>query len=340
MKAAVLHQIGEELKIEEVQAPALGRGGVLVKTAAAGLCHTDLGIMDGHVPIGRLPMILGHEVAGEVVQIGEDVPAALIGKRVCVSYGLVCGRCVQCKSGNDTLCDKWQTMGRTINGGFAEYIAAPAENIEILPDGLSYEEGAIIPCSVATAYHAVKRAGIGLGQIVAIFGVGGVGLNAVQFANLAGGDVIAIDVADEKLDMARSLGARQLVNARKADPVSAVKAISDGRGADACLEFVGSPATYRASIGSVRRGGRVVVAGYHPEPMKVGSLRLMLDEVTVTGAHVANQREIREILGLAASKKINLKPMVTHTVIFDDIGAGLERLRSQQGNPIRIVVKF
>ncbi len=340
MKAAVLHEIGEELKIEEVPTPAPGRGDVLVKTAAAGLCHTDLGIMDGHVPIGRLPMILGHEVAGEVVQVGDDVPAALIGERVCVSYGLVCGRCVQCKSGNDTLCDKWRTMGRTVNGGFAEYIAAPAENVLILPDGLSYEEGAIIPCSVATAYHAVKRARIGLGQIVAIFGVGGVGLNAVQFANLAGGDVIAIDVADEKLGMARSLGARQLVNARKEDPVSAVKALSNGAGADACLEFVGSPATYHASIESVRRGGRVVVAGYHPEPMKVGSLRLMLDEVTVTGAHVANRVEIEEIIELTAKGRVNLKPMVTHTVGFQNICAGFDRLRSQEGSPIRIVAKF
>lgn len=122
MKAAVLHKVGEGLRIEEVQAPRLRPNDVLVKTAAAGLCHTDLGIMDGHVPIGSLPMILGHEIAGRIVEVGDNVSAKLIDRRVCVSYGLVCGRCVSCQSGNDTLCDHWQTMGRTVNGGFAEYM--------------------------------------------------------------------------------------------------------------------------------------------------------------------------------------------------------------------------
>ncbi len=209
-----------------------------------------------------------------------------------------------------------------------------------IPDGLSYEEAAIIPCSVATAYHAVKRAEIGLGQRVAIFGVGGVGLNAVQFAALGGSEIIAIDISDEKLEVARSLGAQRLINAKNSHVVSAIKELSNGVGADACLEFVGSPMSYQASIESVRRGGRVVIAGYHPEPMKVNALRLMLDEVMLTGAHVANRLEIKEIIDLVAGGRVSLKKMITHTVTFSDINAGLERLRSQQDNPIRIVVKF
>lgn len=336
----MLHKIGERLRIEDVPIPSLRANDVLVKTAAAGICHTDLGIIDGHVPIGLLPIILGHEVAGEVVKVGENVSDALIGRRVCISYGLVCGICGQCRSGNDTLCDKWQTMGRTINGGFAEFMAVPVENAIICPDDLVFEQAAIIPCSVATAYHAVKRAEIGLGQKVVIFGVGGVGLNAVQFANLAGAEIIAIDVIDSKLELARSLGARHLVNAKASDVVPAVKHLTGGAGADACLEFVGSPTTYQASIESVRRGGRVIVAGYHPESLKISALRLMLDEVTITGSHVANRAEISEIVELATTKKIDLQRMVTHTVSFDDIISGFDRLRSQEGDPIRVVVKF
>lgn len=340
MKAAVFHKVGEALRIEDVKLPRLGPNDVLVKTAAAGLCHTDLGIMDGHVPIGSLPMILGHEIAGQIVQVGNNVTAELIDQRVCVNYGLVCGKCIPCRSGNDTLCEHWQTMGRTVNGGFAEYMAVPAENVMPIPDGLSYDEAAIIPCSVATAYHAVKRAGAGVAQKVAVFGVGGVGLNAVQFAALAGSDITAIDISDEKLEVARSLGARNLINAKKSDVVSTVKRLSNGAGADVCLEFVGSPATYQASVESVRRGGRVVVAGYHPEPVKINSLRLMLDEVVVTGAHVANRLEVKEIIDLVADGRVSLKRMITHIVPFSDINAGFDRLRSQQDNPIRIVVRL
>ena len=340
MKAAILYKTGEGLKIDEVSMPQIGPKDVLVKVKAAGICHTDLGIVDGHVPMGKLPMILGHEVAGEIVKIGEEVSKDLMGKRVCVSYGIVCGSCPQCKVGNDTLCDKWQTMGRTVNGGFAEYMAAPSENAILLPDNVGYEEASIIPCSVSTAYHTVKRANIDLGQKVAIFGIGGLGLNAVQFANLVGAEVIAVDVADKKLEMARSFGASYYVNAKREDVAKSIKGLTDNLGADISLEFVGSPVTYQNCIDSVKRGGRVVVAGYHPEPLKVNSLRLMLDEVTITGAHVANRSEIRDIISLLAKGKIDLKKMVTHTVDFKDILSGFQRLRTQEGDPIRIVVKF
>lgn len=339
MKAAVLYRTGE-LTLDDVPMPPVGPRDVLVKVAAAGICHTDLGIVDGHVPAGKLPMILGHEVAGEIVQIGDEVSATLLGMRVCVSYGIVCGSCAQCTSGNDTLCDKWQTMGRTVNGGFAEYMAAPAENVVLLPHHVGFEEAAIIPCSVATAFHAVKRADIGPDQKVAILGIGGVGLNAVQFACLAGAEVIAVDVADRKLEIARSFGASACVNPQRVDVVSSIRELSAGRGADVCLEFVGSPATYRTCIDSVRRGGRVVVAGYHSEALQVNSLRLMLDEVTITGAHVANRSEIREIVGLLDKRRIDLGKMVTHTVAFEDILSGFRRLRTQEGDPIRIVVRF
>jgi len=339
MRAAILHKVGEGLRLEEVPVPKIGPKDVLVKVKAAGICHTDLGIVDGYVPMGKLPMILGHEVAGEIVEAGEEVSKDLIGKRACVSYGVVCGMCPQCKTGNDTLCDKWQSMGRTVNGGFAEYMAAPAENAIEVPENVSDEVASIIPCSVSTAYHTVRRANFGLGQRVAIFGIGGLGLNAVQFSQLVGADVIAVDVVDEKLEMARSFGATHCLNAKRMDPVTGIKELTEGKGADVALEFVGSPATYQACIDSVRRGGRVIVAGYHPEPLKVNSLRLMLDEVTITGAHVANRSDIREIVSLLGRGKFDLKRMVTHTVDFPNILDGFERLRTQKGNPIRIVVK-
>lgn len=340
MKAAVLHKIGEELRIDDVPLPQVGRHDVLVKVAAAGICHTDLGIIDGHVPIGNLPMIPGHEIAGEIVEVGASVSPGLLRRRVCVSYGLVCGTCPQCAAGNDTLCSSWQTLGRTVNGGFAEYVAAPASNVFPLPDHVSYEEAAIIPCSVATAYHAVKQACISPPQKVAIFGIGGVGLNAVQFASLAGAEVIAVDMMEDKLEMARAVGARHCVCARSVDVVAAIRKLNGGLGADATIECVGSRSTYQSCIDSVKRGGRVVVVGFHPDPLRVNPLRLMLDEVTITGAHVANRGEIVEIVRLLSLRKIDFRRMVTHTVDFRDIHHGLERLRTQLGDPIRIVVRF
>jgi 2-desacetyl-2-hydroxyethyl bacteriochlorophyllide A dehydrogenase len=340
MKAALLEKFGEPLKIADVAMPVVGPFDVLVKTAAAGICHTDLGIIDGHVPIGRLPMILGHEVAGEVVAVGSHVEMPWIGKRVCVSYGLVCGVCAQCHDGNDTLCDHWQTMGRTVNGGFAEFIAIPVDNVIALPDNIPYEQAAIIPCSVATAFHAVRRAGVSSRSIVAILGIGGVGLNAVQFATLAGANVIAVDVIERKLDLARAFGAQHTINAATNDATAAIKEATGGVGADVCLEFVGSSRTYKTAIQGVRRGGMVVIAGFHPNDISINPLRLMLDEVIVTGAHVANRSEIREIVDLLANGKISLQKMVTHTLDFADIASGLDQLRRQDGDPIRIVVKF
>lgn len=340
MKAAVLYTREKGLEIKEVPIPHIGPKDVLIKVRAAGICHTDLGIVDGHVPIGNLPMILGHEVSGEIAEIGGQVPVELKGKRVCVSLGIVCGSCAQCKAGNDTLCEKWQSMGRTVNGGFAEYMVAPAENVIMVPDHVSHEVAAIIPCSVATAYHTVKRGGVSSGQNVAIFGIGGLGLNAVQFANLTGANVIGVDVIDEKLKMAYASGAIYCINGKQKDPVEEIKFFTGGVGADVTLEFVGSPGTYQACINSVRRGGRVVIAGYHPEPLKVNSLRLMLDEVMITGAHVANRNDIKEIVSLLEMGKIDLKPMVTHTFDFANIHEGFETLRNQKGNPIRIVIKF
>lgn len=340
MKAAVLREFGVGFRIEDVPVPSVGPDDVLLKVAAAGICHTDLGIVDGKVPIGSLPLIPGHEVAGVVVGVGENTPRHLIGRRACVSYGVVCGECSPCLTGNDTLCENWKTMGRTVNGGFAEYMVAPAANIVTIPEHLRYEEAAIIPCSVATAYHAIHRAGLRAGQSIAIFGAGGVGLNAVQFGAQAGAEVIAVDLAESKLELARSLGARHVVRAKSDDAVKAIKLLTGNLGADATLECIGSPSTYQSCIDSVRRGGRVVVAGFHPEPMKVNPLRLMLDEVTITGAHVANRSEIAEIVRLVADRRIALDKMVTHTLNFRDIHRGFEMLRTQTGEPIRIVLQF
>jgi propanol-preferring alcohol dehydrogenase len=340
VKAVVLFKNGEPPRIEDCPIPRLGVRDILVQVKAAGICHTDLGIIDGHVPVGTLPMIMGHEVAGLIVEKGTDVPKSVVGKRVCISYGVVCGKCAQCEAGNDTLCDHWETLGRTVNGGFSEFMAAPAENAIFIPSNVSYEEAAIIPCSVATAYHAVRRAEIGASQKVAVLGVGGLGLNAIQFLHSMNAEILAVDVLKEKLNLASSLGASWCIDASEEDPVKVIRALTGGRGADRVLEFAGTPETYLMSVESVKRGGKIVIAGFCPELMKISALRLMLDEVTITGAHSANKSEIRDIVSMLSEKRIDLKPMVTHKVSFQNIFAGFQRLRTQEGNPIRIVVTF
>src|SRR5215472_15393158 len=214
MRAAVFYGPNMPLRVEDVAVPALDAGEILVKVAACGLCHTDLHYIDHGVPtVKHAPLILGHEATGIVTLTAPDVTNLKEGDRVLLPAILTCGKCAACRVGRENICQHMRMFGNDIDGAYAEYVKAPAKDVFILPDEIPLVDGCIIADAVTTPYHAVKnRAEVRPGDYVVVYGCGGVGLNVVQFARLAGGIVIAVDLAEEKLEHALRLGATAALN--------------------------------------------------------------------------------------------------------------------------------
>ena len=216
MRALVLEQFGGSLDMREVETPTVGTGEALVRVRNVGVCGTDLKIRAGRMGLDTLPLIMGHEVAGEVAEVGAGVAGFAPGDRVTVGFYVTCGRCWACREGRETPCREVRQHGFSIDGGFADYMKTPGVNLCKVPDHVPLEGACILADAVATSYHAVtKRAQVAPGKTVVLVGVGGVGLHALQMACLAGGWVIAVDINEARLEMAAKLGAHALVDARR-----------------------------------------------------------------------------------------------------------------------------
>jgi alcohol dehydrogenase, propanol-preferring len=207
MKAARLHRISEKLNMDHVEVPSVGDHEVLVNVRASGICHSDLSYQDDVSRVSRLPIILGHEIAGVVAEAGDDVGNVAKGDRVTVHYVIGCGRCRCCIVSHETYCADYRMVGKDEDGGFAEFVRAPALNLLPLPDLIPFEQGAILGCAVSTAYHAPKRGRMSPGENVVVYGIGGLGIHAVQLAGaIFGADrIIAVDMLDQKLGVAKKL---------------------------------------------------------------------------------------------------------------------------------------
>src|SRR5256885_294311 len=241
MKAVQLVRLGKPLEDAEVSLPDIGASEVLVRVAACGICHSDAHYRAGISPIESLPVTLGHEVAGRVETVGRDVHHISSGDRVYVHYLVSCGCCDFCRRDHEQFCSKGQMIGKHRDGGYAEFIKVPGRNVFGLPDEIPFEHGAIMMCSSATSLHALNKARMKPGESVAVFGVGGLGISAIQLAKALGaGDVFAVDIQPRKLELAKQLGAVP-VNARLCDPVEALRDQTRGRGVDVALELIGLP---------------------------------------------------------------------------------------------------
>ncbi len=241
MKAARLYQIGEELRIDTVEVPEVGPDDVIVDIRASGICHSDLNYRDGVSPVGKLPIILGHEIAGLVSKTGERVKGVEEGERVCVHYIRSCGNCSFCQTSREDFCEQYQMIGKDIDGGFAEYIKVPASNVLKLPSALPFDQACILGCAVSTAYHALRRGRIRAGDTVAVYGVGGLGAQAISLARiLKAKKIVAVDISDEKLKLAKKLGADEIVNAATEDPAQRIEEMTEGKFADLVLDLVGA----------------------------------------------------------------------------------------------------
>ncbi|HEU5261975.1 MAG TPA: zinc-binding dehydrogenase [Gemmatimonadales bacterium] len=333
MKAALFRGPHRPLELADVPLPTLAVGEVLIKVVGCGLCHTDLHYIDHGVETFKPPpLILGHEAAGTVAALGPGGNGCAVGDRVLIPAVLSCGRCAFCRQGRENLCSSLVMLGNNVDGAYAEYIAVPSKDLVPVPGDIPLDRACVIADAISTPYHAVKHRGrVRMGDTVAVVGCGGVGLNVIQCAAAAGARVVAVDVNDERLQLAGALGAAETVNPRAVERVDkAVRKLTDG-GVDVAFEVIGTPGTIELAFGLLRRGGRLCVIGYSHEPVKLSAARLMYYELEIAGSLGCGAGEYPEILALVRAGKIKLDPIVSGTVPLAAINEGLDRLRRGQG---------
>ena len=338
MKAAVLYEARQPLKVEELQMPEVGDEDVLIKVAVCGVCHTDLKVVEGRTRFTP-PTILGHEVAGTLERVGARCTDFKEGDRVIIGMRYKCGRCRYCLSARENLCERrpappnlkkadGAVVTRWNVGGFAEYVAVPAYMVFRVPDGMTMEEASIVGCRVTTAYNAVKHRGrLEPNESALVIGCGGIGLNTVQFLKCFGAyPIIAVDIAEEKLDAARKFGATHTINASAEDPVKAVIKLTDG-GVDKAFEAIGNPKTSDQIIQATRPGGTAtIIGGLGNGPFTISSGRFVTSEITITGVSSRQANDVEEVFQMAKDGRIELKNLITKTYRYDKINEALQDL--------------
>jgi propanol-preferring alcohol dehydrogenase len=325
-RAAVVHRFREPLAIEQVPRPDLDPGQVRVKVEASGLCHTDIHAAHGDWPVKPTPpFIPGHEGVGTVTELGPGATEVAIGDRVAMPWlAYACGVCDYCVSGRETLCLEQRNMGYSIDGGFGEYATAFARYVVHVPDGIDPLDAAPLTCAGVTMYKAVKVAGTRSTDLVAIFGVGGLGHLAIQYAAIAGGRVVAVDLYDEKLRLARELGAEFTVNAAEEDPAEAIQRLG---GANQAFAIAASPKAFAQAYGSLRRGGTLVFVGLPADNgMQLPIFETVLGGITIVGSIVGTRTDLREVFALHAAGRTRLirevRPLDAVNEAMADVEAG------------------
>jgi propanol-preferring alcohol dehydrogenase len=316
-RAVRLEAPGEELLDATLDIPAPGPGDVLIRVRAAGICHSDAHYRAG-VGSTNHPLTLGHEIAGTIEAVGSGVAAHRPGDRVCVHYLVTCGDCRDCRAGREQFCAGCRMIGKDRDGGFAEFIRVPAANAHPLPDFVPFEQGAILMCSSATALHALRKARVGAGDTVAVFGIGGLGASAIQLARALGAAAVyAVDVNPGKLAYAKARHAVP-VDARAGDPVAALREATGGRGVDAALELIGLARTMEQAVGSLAPQGRAALAGLTQERMTIAPYRDLLNrEAEIIGVSDHLAAEIGELFEFIRRGELDLGHAVTRFVPLD-----------------------
>jgi propanol-preferring alcohol dehydrogenase len=306
MKAAVVHQFGQPLQIDQIPIPEPGHGQVLVKIETSGLCHTDIHAAQGDWPVKPVPpFVPGHEGVGLVTRIGPGVTGLSEGDRVAVPWlGWACGACELCASGWETLCPNAKYTGYTVNGGFADYVLADAAFAGRVPNAVDPVDAAPLTCAGVTTYKAVKVSGARSSDLVAVFGIGGLGHLALQYARIAGATVAAVDVIDAKLDVAKRLGATFTINALTEDPVATIQAQG---GADAAIVLAATPRAYEQAFASLRPNGTLVGVGLPADNiMRLPIFETVLKGIKVVGSLVGTRVDLAETFELHADGRTKI----------------------------------
>jgi propanol-preferring alcohol dehydrogenase len=334
MKAAILHQPGTPLTIESVPDPKPGIGDVLIRVRACGVCHTDLHIVSGDWPPLKLPLIPGHEVVGEVVESSGGVTTFQRGDRVGVSWIYsTCGHCEFCASDRERFCPKFVSTGYMADGGFAEYIKAPASHVVAVPAELGFAEAAPLYCAGLTAYRAIKTSGLRVGETVAVWGAGGLGQSAIQIARAMGAKVIAVDVEPSKLKLARELGADLAINAAEQNPGAAIGALG---GVHAAVNFAPRAEAIAQCFEALRPCGALVLVGLPPGNFTLPIIGSVRKGIRILTCAVGSRQDLREVLALAAAGKIRTK---FETARLESINDVLTRLHEGKVAG-RVVLEF
>jgi NDMA-dependent alcohol dehydrogenase len=368
VKAAVLTTVGEPLEIftdVEVDEPRAGE--VAVRLAASGVCHSDLSMSSGVIPVAPPPIILGHEGAGVVEAVGPDVDGFAIGDHVAISWVPQCGTCYWCEHGQAELCDvAWRSstgrgmldgttrassgdaeLGQMLcTGTFAELAVIPSISLVTIPDDLPLGLAALLGCAVLTGVGAaLNTADIREGDAVAVIGCGGVGLNVVQGARIAGAsDVIAIDMNPAKLELARTFGATQTIEATDADAVREVRGLTGGRGADVAFEVIGLAPTIKQAVKMTRRGGQAVLVGIPSRDVRLDVevfSDIIVQERTVKGCQYGSadvRRDIPRLIELYRAGDLKLDELVSRTIELEDVNDAFGAM--QRGEVARSVIDY
>ena len=328
MRAAVLHEFGQPLRIETIDKPEPGPDEALIRVHACGVDGTDLKMLDGFGYRAELPFVMGHEPAGVVESVGANVKGVSPGDRVTTYNFVTCGECLNCRAGRTQLCpDITGIIGvKDIPGAYAEYFCAPASQLVAVPDGVAWHDAAVLADAGITAYHAVDRSRIHDEETVVIVGAGGVGSFAIQFARLTGARVISIDRSEAKCARAIELGAHEAIDSSKLDLVSEVRRLTDGWGADCVIDIVGSEDTISAGIDSLANGGRFVLVGYTPDSWTLEGKRMAQNELEFIGTRCGARSDISAAAEALAAGDV--RSIVTDRYPLEDVNRAHEKLRS------------
>ena len=330
MKAVRLAQIGKPREGADLPIPTLGPCDVLIRVAAAGICHSDAHYRAGISQFENLPLTLGHEVAGRVEKIGDNVTNLQPGGRVCLHYLVHCGHCEYCRRGLEQFCIKVQMIGRHRDGGYAEFIKVPARNAFVLPEEISFEIGAIMMCSSATALHALNKARLKPAESVAIFGFGGLGYSALRLARAFNcGQIYVVEINSAKLACAKKLGAIT-VDPNEGDPVEQIRNATGGKGVDVSLELIGSAETMRQAVQCLAPLGRAALAGLTSDSMSIFPYEELINreaEIIGVSDHLAS--ELPALIEFARTGKLNFPVDALRVVDLDaaKINAALDALQ-------------
>jgi len=340
MQAIQLIDIGQPLQARAVPLPTIGSNDVLVRVRAAGICHSDVHYRAGTSPVKARPITLGHEVSGIVEKTGAQVTTVQSGDRVCVHYMATCGHCYYCSIGHEQFCTQGEMIGKHRDGGYAEYIAVPERSLVHLPEAISFEHGAVMMCSTATSFHALRKGRLQAGETVAIFGVGGLGQSAIQLARACGAfDVYAVDINTKRLALAEQLGAIP-IDAQATDPVTEIRKRTGGRGVDVALELIGLSLTMQQAVRVLDVFGRAVIVGITDQPFVVDSYTEILGkESEIIGSSDHLVTELPLLFQFAERGALDLSQVVTQRVPLEaqSVNAvldGLERF----GEGVRTVI--
>ena len=342
MRAQRLYTDSKTIAVEDVPIPEPGPGEVLVKVAFCGICHSDLSLINGTFP-AFLPVVTqGHETSGTIAKLGPGVTGWKEGDRVVVAAGRPCMACVNCRRGDVTNCLAIQLMAFAYDGGWAEYTVAQAFGLTRVPDNVPLEQAAILADAVSTPYAGLTdRGALRPGESVALWGIGGLGVHAVQIARMVGAaPIIAVDTLPAARERALAAGADHALDPAADDVPARIREITGGLGVDLAVDLVGANAVLAQAAASIGRHGRVVMIGLSPQPIQLGMGTIFGVQSHALLGHLGYRKEhLDQLVTLVTHGQLDISGSISDVMPLEDVARGVQRLASKEGNPIRLVVK-